>query len=585
MRRFVTLGVFVATMAAFLAHAQPVRPEPVFDIELAVGRDPVVAGESLGLALVMTIDRGWHVNSDEPGDDFSLPTTVEWRLPRGWPTPVLEYPDGDLLQFEFSETPIEVWQGRVVLIGSVMVPSDAFGVIDISARVTAQACNDTQCLPPVPADAKYSFEVVAPGSQSRALRQDLFGDVASEAVPSEVVGATEDDASRLAGLSLPLLIVTVFIAGLALNLTPCVYPLIPITVGFFAQQAKQRSGGTLGLAVSYVLGMSLTYSVLGVTAALTGQLFGAALQSPLVIGIIVAILLALAASMFGLWELKVPSWAMRAAGGRSGGVGALLMGLVVGFVAAPCIGPFVLGLLTFVGQRGDPVLGFVLFFTLALGLGLPYLVLGTFTGAVNRLPTSGEWMIGVRKVFGVLLIALAVYFARSFFPDHVASLMMASVLIAGGLYLLVVDRTGHQQALVDRFMRLVSVALVVAGLSQVPQAGSAAQQHLEWLPYEEAAVTSAIQANRPVILDFYADWCAPCRELDEKTFSDPRVARVLSDYARFKVDQTRSNPEGDEAVVQYEVMGMPTVIVFDAGEEKFRITGFEPPEQFLDRLQ
>jgi len=181
----------------------------------------------------------------------------------------------------------------------------------------------------------------------------------------------------------------VFIAGLALNLTPCVYPIIPITVGFFAQQAKERKGGTFGLAVAYVLGMAVTYSALGVTAALTGRLFGTALQNPIVVGVIVAVMLALAASMFGLWELRVPAWAMRASGGRGGVFGALLMGLVVGFVAAPCIGPFVLGLLTYVGQQGSPLLGFVLFFTLAMGLGLPYLLLGTFTGAINKLPASG----------------------------------------------------------------------------------------------------------------------------------------------------------------------------------------------------
>jgi thiol:disulfide interchange protein DsbD len=386
-------------------------------------------------------------------------------------------------------------------------------------------------------------------------------------------------------MSLPLLIITVFLAGLALNLTPCVYPLIPITVGFFSEQAKERSGGTFSLAVVYVLGMAVVYSVLGVTAALTGRLFGTALQSPIVIGVIVAVLLALAASMFGLWELKVPGWAMRASGGRSGHLGALLMGFVVGFVAAPCIGQFVLGLLTFVGQRGDPVLGFVLFFTLAMGLGLPYVILGTFTGAINSMPASGAWMIGVRKVFGVLLVALAVYFARALLPPDVGSAAMAIVLIAGGLYLLVIDRTGHEQPTIDRFMRLVSVALVVGGLLQLPRPAGEVDGHLEWLPYDAGKVTAAVESGRPVIVDFYADWCAPCRELDEKTFSDPRVAALLEGFARFKVDQTRSTPVGDEAARKYEVLGMPTVIVFRDGSEAFRITGFEPPERFLERIR
>jgi thiol:disulfide interchange protein DsbD len=556
------------------------------------------------LAVVLNIDQGWHINSEEPGDEFFIPTTVDWTLPDGWPDPTMEFPEGEELRFSFSDSPLEVWQGRVVLAASLVVPADAVGAAEIRARVTAQACNDTQCLPPVPVTVARGIEVTAVGSEGKRINRDVFtGQTAveseaaagSEAKPQhegvfaglgtvESIGSAGDE-SRLAGLSFPLLILTVFAAGLALNLTPCVYPLIPITVGFFAQQAKERLGGTLGLAIAYVLGMSVTYSLLGVTAALTGRLFGTALQSPVVIGVIVAIILALAASMFGLWELRVPGWAMRASGGRSGGFGALLMGLVVGFVAAPCIGPFVLGLLTFVGQRGDPVFGFILFFTLAMGLGLPYLVLGTFTASVSRLPAAGEWMIGVRKVFGVLLVSLAVYFARSLFPGDAGSVVMGSVLIAGGLYLLVLDRTGHQQAAVDRFMRLVSVVLVVAGISQLPRDGAVAEEHLEWLPYEKASVAAAVESGRPVILDFYADWCAPCRELDEKTFSDPRVAGVLSEFARYKVDQTRSNPVGDRAAMEFKVMGMPTVIVFRDGRELFRITGFEPPERFLERLR
>ena len=579
MKRFVVLFVVVALLTPAAILAQGLRPEPVFGVKLAVDREPAVAGEALGLAMIVTIDRGWHVNSDQPGDEFSMPTSVKWTLPTGWSVPKVQYPDGELLTFEFAESPIEVWEGRVVIYASLEIPRDASGSHRIEAVVTAQACNDTQCLPPVPVKAAIDVDVAAPGASWQSRNDDVFRGF------TDMSAARAGDGSRLAGMSLPLLILSVFFAGLALNLTPCVYPLIPITVGFFSQQSRDRIGGSFLLAAAYVLGMSVTYSVLGVTAALTGRLFGTALQSPWVVGLIVAVLLALAASMFGLWELRVPAWAMRASGGKSGVVGASLMGLMVGFVAAPCIGPFVLGLLTFVGQRGDPVLGFVLFFTLAMGLGLPYLVLGTFTGAVNKLPASGAWMIGIRKVFGILLVALAVYFARPFLAGDVGDIAMGVVLILGGLYLLVVDRTGHEQPAIDRFMRIVSLVLVVAGLLQLPERAASEQDHLEWSAYDPDTVTAAIESGEPVIIDFYADWCAPCRELDEKTFSDPRVADQLASFQRFKVDQTRSNPIGDEAALEFEVMGMPTVIVFRDGEESFRITGFEPPEVFLGRLE
>ena len=571
--------VLTAVLAA-TAAAQPVGPEPVFGVRLLADRTPLVAGATARLAVQLTVEEGWHVNSDEPGDEFSMPTTLEWRLPEGWSLDAVQYPSGRRLSFSFAETPIEVWEERVVVVAAVGVPAAAVGRVELSVTVTAQACNDRQCLPPVPVKAAATVEVATVGSSSVPANSELFPgrDVPAPAVDTAAEGP-------FAGTSLPLLILTVFIAGLALNLTPCVYPLIPITVGFFSQQTAKRSGGTVGLALMYVLGMSVTYSVLGVVAALTGQLFGSALQNPIVVAVIVAVMLALAASMFGLWELRVPGWVMRAAGGRRGGFGALLMGLVVGFVAAPCIGPFVLGLLTFVGQKGSVLLGFVLFFTLAMGLGLPYLLLGSFTGALNKLPASGAWMVGIRKVFGVLLVALAVYFARPFLPGSIGALAMGAVLIVGGLYLLVVDRTGHQQPVIDRVMRLVSLGMVVAGLTFLPRGESSATTYLDWQPYDEARAAAAITSGQPVILDFYADWCAPCRELDELTFADPRVAERLAGYARFKVDQTRSSDVGDDATARFEVMGMPTVIVFRDGSERFRITGFEPPDRFLARLQ
>jgi Thiol:disulfide interchange protein len=334
-----------------------------------------------------------------------------------------------------------------------------------------------------------------------------------------------------------------------------------------------------------VLGMSVTYSALGVAAALTGQLFGAALQNPVVIGVIVAVLVALALSMFGLWELKVPNWAVKASGGRTGYLGAGLMGLLVGFVAAPCIGPFVLGLLTYVGRTGNPLLGFVLFFALAMGLGLPYLLLGTFTGAINKMPASGAWMVGVRKVFGVILLALAVYFLKPLLPAAAAAWLMGLTLILGGLYMLVIERTAHEQPTIDRVMRLLAAILLVVGVLQLPRGGENAARELTWQPYDRAAVERAVSDGRPVIVDFFADWCAPCKELDEKTFADPRVRSALAGYARFKVDLTRSTEANQRLIARYGVQGVPTVILFRNGREVDRLTGFEPPERFLTRVE
>ncbi len=580
--------VAVLMFAAVVAgSAQDFESEPVFKVRLVTDRAPAVAGGDLRLAAEISVEPGWHVNTDDPGDEFSWPTTIEFELPDGWLNPVVSFPGGKALEFEFSETPIMVWDETAVIIASLAVPESAAGDLRLRISVTAQACNNTQCLPPETVRTGVDITIAPPGSPSSPINGEFFDRVVS--APSQV--SSQEGPSDLASKSLPLLLIGVFFAGLALNLTPCVFPLIPITVGYFTQQTKDREGSAFPLALAYVLGIAVTYSVLGVLAALSGAIFGGALQSPWVVGLIVVVLLSLASSMFGLWELRVPSWAQRASGGRSGVFGALIMGLVMGFVAAPCIGPFVVGLLTYVGQKGDPFLGFLLFFTLAIGLGVPYLILGTFTGAVNRLPASGMWMIGVRRVFGVILIAMAAYFAAPLMPGDSGRWLMAGVLVLGALYLLVVDRTGHEQPTIDRVMRVLSAAMLVAGVLMAPglRSHEAAEGtgggHLEWQAYDPGSAQAAIAGGAPVIFDFYADWCAPCRELDEKTFSDKGVMDALAGYQRFKVDLTRSSEANQVLTTEYRVVGVPTVIVFSGGEEIFRITGFEPPERFLKRLQ
>lgn len=582
--------MFLALVAAAgTLWAQGFGGEPVFGVAVKPDRAPLVAGEQYRLAVQITVDSGWHINSNAPGDEFLVPTAVVWKLPTGWTRPTIVFPPGERLKLSFADKPVSVWEGRITAVAIGVAPAAASGPVKLAVEVRAQACNDTQCLPPAKVEGSTTVSVAVAGSPTTPINQATFAPMKpgsgtqERSAPSRQGG---EAASRLAGAGLPLQLLIVFLAGLALNLTPCVYPLIPITIGFFAGQAKERRGGTFGLALVYVLGMSVTYSVLGVAAALTGRLFGAALQSPIVIGVIVVVLIALALSMFGLWELKVPGWAMRASGGRSGFVGALLMGLLVGFVAAPCIGPFVLGLLTYVGQVGSPVLGFVLFFVLAMGLGLPYLILGTFTGAVNKMPASGAWMIGVRKIFGILLIALAVYFARPLMPAAVAGWLMALTLILGGLFILVFDKAGRESAAIGVVIRILAAALIVAGVLQIPRAPTASGEGvLTWKSYDAGAVRTALDSGRPVIIDFYADWCVPCKELDTKTFADPRVAKRLADYDRFKVNMTRSTEENSKLAGQYSVRGVPTVILYRDRREVHRITGFEPPRQFLARLQ
>jgi thiol:disulfide interchange protein DsbD len=552
---------------------------PVFSATASLPGGSPFPGGSAALKIVVTVQPGWHVNSNTPLDPYLIPTRVHVELPQGWQAEPPEFPPSNLVKFAFSDDKLAVLEGTFAVAILLHVPAGVAVPATLRGNVEAQACNNQLCLAP----AEVPFEVaLAPGAGEGAPATTAVVTPPGEAAAGSTTGSVP---AGFASTGLLLQLAIVFVAGLALNLTPCVYPLIPITVGFFAAQHGERRGRTWLLALLYVLGMSITYSALGVAAALTGRLFGAALQSPWVVGLIVVVLLALAASMFGAWEIRVPGWATHASGGRAGSGGALVMGFVVGLVAAPCIGPFVLGLLTYVGQRQSVLLGFALFFALSLGLGLPYLLLGVFTGAVERLPNSGAWMVGVRQLFGVLIVALAGYFVRSFLAPPWGDRLFAGLLVLGGLYLLLVARPGHSQDWIDRFMRLASAAVLVAGVLLFPE-GVRSAAELTWQPYQQAAVGKALATGEPVVLDFYATWCLPCKELDEKTFSQPEVAARLARFARFKVDLTTNDQATNGLRKEFGVAGVPTVVFFRNGREvpDTRLTGFEPPAQFLKRL-
>jgi thioredoxin:protein disulfide reductase len=580
MRRDVPLLLSLALMAAM---PQGAHAEVVFTAQGAWAPAPPAAGGTATAIVTVTVEEGWHVNSSTPLDEYLIPTRVSLVLPPGWKADTPVYPAHRLANLSFSDTPVAVFEGEFTVRVRVQAAAAASPHPEISGIVEAQACNDRQCMAPEEVAFTVTGSIADPTGGLADGQASRIGETATASGGGGAPSPGGLSQRFLAG-GLLLQLALVFVGGLALNLTPCVFPLIQITIGFFLAQKQSR--GWL-LALTYALGMVVTYSSLGVVAALTGSLFGAALQSPWVIAVLVAVLIALAASMFGAWELRVPQWATRASGGRQGHAGALVMGLVAGVVAAPCIGPFVLGLLTLVGQKGDPVYGFAMFFTLALGLSLPYVVLATSTTLIEKLPNAGAWMLSVRQLFGVLLLILAVYFVKPFIPGGAGDLVEAIARILGGLYLLVVARPGHEMPAIDRIMRLASAAILAAGIIGLPgrtHAGDGAE--LEWMRYDEASVQVAISSGQPVVLDFYADWCIPCKELDEKAFSHPEVAARLAGFARFKVDLTRSTPENAVIRERYQALGVPTIVFYNRGQEVAgtRLSGFEEPAEFLARL-
>ncbi|HEX4441855.1 MAG TPA: cytochrome c biogenesis protein CcdA, partial [Thermoanaerobaculia bacterium] len=343
-------------------------------------------------------------------------------------------------------------------------------------------------------------------------------------------------------------------------------------------QSRGNTRRTFLLAAIYVLGMATMYSALGVVAALSGRLFGVALQSPWVLAGVAAILIALALSMFGLYDLRMPTALMQKAGARQGVSGAYGMGLLVGVVAAPCVGPVVLGLLAFVAATQNAALGFLFFFVLSLGLGLPFLFLAAFSGRIAALPRAGAWMEGVKKIFGWVLLAMAAYFLRNALPQPYKSWLLPAVLAIGAAALVV-----SRMPLRLPVRGLVAVLFLAAAVFFSPLA-EADVRGPAWAPYDAGRI-----AGKPTVIDFSASWCLPCIELDKKTFSDPRVRQALEKRALYKADMTKAAAAETVALAQkYRILGVPTIVFLDAsGNEipELRLVGFEEPSAFLQRLE
>jgi thiol:disulfide interchange protein DsbD len=349
--------------------------------------------------------------------------------------------------------------------------------------------------------------------------------------------------------------------------------MIPITIGFFAMQSDGRRSRRLALSASYVGGLVIMYSALGVAAALSGKLFGAWLQNPAVLIGLAILMLVLASSMFGAWEFRVPQFIANRSGGRAGLAGAAVMGLFVGIVAAPCVGPVVVALFTLVAGIGKPLIGFVMFAALALGLGSPYLI------ALNAMPRPGEWMVQVKKAMGFVLIAMAVYFVRPLIGDEAFRWGVAASLLIGAAFLFLSRGVG------GRVLRLAcaSLLLIAGAAFALPRTNGTIVQ---WQKYDANAIANA---GKPVVIDFYADWCLPCKELDEKTFSDRAVASELDRFVRVKANLTNDQDAAVQRLTQqYRIIGVPTLIFLDSAGHELkaqRLTGFEKPDAFLARLK
>lgn len=401
-----------------------------------------------------------------------------------------------------------------------------------------------------------------------------------------------------------LIFLFAFIAGFIASLTPCVYPVIPIVMGYVGAKSGQSRLRGFTLSLFFSIGLSLVYSILGVIAASTGSLIGAGFQSPLVVIIISLVFLLMGLSMAGLFEISVPAAiSPRMQRGEKGGaLGAMMIGGISAVIAAPCVGPVLIAILTMISQTGNLVLGFLLTFIFSMGLSVLFIVAGTFSGVISAMPSGGRWMILIKYFFSILLIAGSIFVFSSIVPQWVTRMLWGILLIilaeTGGVF----RPRGREDSLPEKLGKagllvvlLVGTYLVFQGLDgffhrnnegKLRRETGVVTEGISWRRDYQAALREAGDRGTIVMLDAYTDWCTACKKLDRSTFGASEVKKELKRIVPLKMDFTRDTPVNRKIREEFGIIGFPTVIFLRGnGDELARFSSYLDVPSFLSRLQ
>jgi thiol:disulfide interchange protein DsbD len=394
-----------------------------------------------------------------------------------------------------------------------------------------------------------------------------------------------------------LLFLLVFVAGFITSLTPCVYPVIPIVMGYIGTRSGKKKLKGFYLSIFFVLGLAVVYSVLGVIAATTGTLMGVSFQNPVVVIVIAAIFIAMGLSLAGFYEIPVPSSLSSKvqSGHKSEILGSLLIGGISGIIAAPCVGPVLIALLSWISQTGNIFLGFWLTFVFSMGLGVIFLVVGTFSGLISAMPKGGKWMDYVKYFFALLLLAGGIYFLGTIAPSWISLLLWGVFLVSASIFMGLFKPIEDDEQKSKIFKVIVVLMFLLGALlfikavemryfpAKYAAAGPVEKVHLPWISDLEQGKNQAKLENKIMMIDTYADWCVACKELEEYTFTTPEVSEKLKNFILVKLDFTKKNEANEALYKSLGIIGMPTVIFFNPdGTETKRFSGFKKKDEFLE---
>lgn len=476
----------------------------------------------------------------------------------------------------------------------------------ITLFATYQGCSEKGlCYAPI----KKTFNLTLPAPQNGASSS------------SENLNQDTSDASTriLKTGNLWLIVSGFFLAGLILSFTPCVLPMIPILSSIIVgQQSRQQPASSLHnflLSLAYVLGMALSYTLAGIAAGLSGTLISQALQNAWVLGGMAIIFVALAFSMFGFYELQLPEsfeekmlgLTNRFKGGKF--LSVFIMGALSALIVSPCVAAPLAGALIYIGQTQNVLLGGIGLFALAIGMGMPLLAIGASAGKI--LPKTGAWMNNVRHFFGILMLGMAIYIVSPVIPASLQLGLWAAVAIICAIYLNALDALPAHHQTIQKFWKGIGLILLIYGLALLVGAlsggkslvqplghltfsANSAQNQTHALPFKKINSITALESalkqaeGKPVMLDFYADWCVACKEMESLTFTDSNIQHLLNDTVLLQADVTQNTTEDQDLLKRFGLFGPPGIIFFNAsGQElaSIRTVGFQNAERFAQTLQ
>lgn len=534
-----------------------------------------------------------------------------------------EIPPGKVKYDETFQKDVETHKGELV----IRIPVEGSGPFTFTA--SSQGCADAGlCYPPQEHSARLSagggaqaapalpIGANAPQMSTGPLSSQPAMDTApapSSAAPVQAgpvpaaapaAAAAPSEMSRidavLQGGRMLTIIPAFVLLGLGLAFTPCVLPMVPILSSIIVGEGKVSRGRGFLLSLTYSLGMAIVYTLLGVAAGLAGEGLAAALQNPWVLGAFALLIVAMAMSMFGFYELQLPSGLQsrlaNASGRQSGGklVGVFAMGAISALIVGPCVAAPLAGALVYISQTRDVLVGGAALFAMAAGMSIPLLLVGLSAGSL--LPRAGAWMESVKRLFGVLMLAMALWLVSPVLPAMVQMLGWAALLLGYGFYLLRKHKHWVAMAAGAAFALLGGIQLVGAATggrdALAPLAHLTGNTH-EGLAFKRIKTVDDLDrelantGGKTVMLDFYADWCVSCKEMEKLTFVDPRVQEKLANTILLQVDVT-ANDAADKAMLKrFRLFGPPGIILFGADGVEIpdsRVIGYQNPDTFLASL-